>query len=598
MQPFEPTPEQRAIIDSDLVSLAVVACPGSGKTTTAVRRLAEIRRRLIGSRGYVALLSYSNVAVDTFRNEYRLLTGRTGEDDRVVFHTVDSFIATYLLRPHGARVMNCERTPYLVQGGEPFLANYAVGEGKDRFSLDSVLLDRREDGSTVYYRQFRGGGKQELDAKSVATVREQALSLGKVGGYTYAFGRAWALGLLRKETRLAAAVARRFPQVIVDEAQDIGSFEAALLDVLTNAGSVVSLIGDIHQSIFGFNFATGAYLRDFGKRQGVLSLPLSQNRRSLPSIVNFANALANTHSKPHRESSDKLSGTFYWRYDGKQLSQFMSAWAAALKAERYELSDGAVLCRGNSLLAQVSTGVAELGQSAVKHFAAAAVVRERRGDIALALDHCAKGVCLLVEGLPGTFARDLKTLGRDREMTALRRLVWRLIRDPATGIPFSGLPAKSEWLPALKKNLAPWLDLVEAQTEYRRVESWPHRVKSNKLPDGPLVAADFGQIEWVGLRFGTVHSVKGAGIPAVMYLTQKANLDALVAGTTDEDGRIGFVAATRARDLLVVAIPKNTSDEVIEALQDFGLTEWGQTKLAVVPSPGSLKYRSIDEPRR
>ena len=56
-QPFEPTEEQRAIIDADLVSLAVVACPGSGKTTTAVRRLKEIRRRLAGSRGYVALLS-------------------------------------------------------------------------------------------------------------------------------------------------------------------------------------------------------------------------------------------------------------------------------------------------------------------------------------------------------------------------------------------------------------------------------------------------------------------------------------------------------------------------------------------------------------
>lgn len=585
MQPFEPTPEQRAIIDADLVSLAVVACPGSGKTTTAVRRLAEIRRRLAGSRGYVALLSYSNVAVDTFRNEYRLLTGRTGEDDRVVFHTVDSFIATYLLRPHGARVMNCGRTPYLVQGGEPFLANYAVGEGKGSFGLEHVLLDRKDDGSTVFHRRFKGGGKQELDAETTAVVREQARNLGKVGGYTYAFGRAWALGLLRKEARLAAAVARRFPQILVDEAQDIGSFEAALLDVLTGAGSVVSLIGDTHQSIFGFNFATGAYLREFGSRRGVLSLPLTQNRRSLPSIVNFANALAGTHSKSHRETCDKLSGTFYWRYDGKQLSQFMSAWATALKAESYELSDGAVLCRGNSLLRQVSTGVKELGQSAVKHFAAAAAVREQRGDIALALDHCARGVGLLVEGIPGTFARDLKTLVRDGEMTALRRLVWRLIRDPAAGIPLSGLAAKSEWLPALKKNLAPWLDLVEAQTAYRRVESWPHRVKSNKLPDGPLVEADFGQNEWGGLRFGTVHSVKGEGIPAVMYLTQKANLDALVAGTSEENGRIGFVAATRARDLLVVAIPKNTGNDVIKALQDFGLTEWGQAKLAAVPAP-------------
>jgi hypothetical protein len=252
-------------------------------------------------------------------------------------------------------------------------------------------------------------------------------------------------------------------------------------------------------------------------------------------------------------------------------------------------SDGAVLCRGNSLLAHVSTGIEELGQSAAKHFAATAAVREQRGDIALALDHCAKGVGLLIEGLPGTFARDLKTLSRDGEMTLLRRLVWRLIRDPATGIPLSGLAAKSEWLPALKKNLAAWLDFVESQTKYRRIEGWSHKVKSNKLPHGPLIAADFGQNEWGGLRFGTVHSVKGEGIPAVMYLTQKANLDALIAGTTEENGRIGFVAVTRARDLLVVAIPKKTGDDVIKALQVLGLTEWGQTEGPPAPSWGAAQ---------
>jgi superfamily I DNA/RNA helicase len=580
-KPFDPTPEQRAIIGADLVSLAVVACPGSGKTTTAVRRLAEIRRRLAGSRGCVALLSYSNVAVDTFRNEYKLLTGRSGDHDRVVFHTVDAFIATYLLRPHGARIMNCTRTPFLVLGGEPFLSSYAIGERSESFGLDRVLLDRKADGSTQFYRKFRGGGKQLLDAEKSAAVRLQARKLGEVGGYTYGFGRAWALALLRKEKRLAAAVARRFPQILVDEAQDIGSFEAALLDVLGKAGSVVSLIGDVHQSIFGFNFATGACLREFAKREDVLSFPLSQNRRSLPEIVKFSNALARTVSGSHRETCDRLSGTFYWRYEDKQLPQLMSAWATALKAERYELKDGAVLVRGNSLLARVSTGVDELGQSAVKHFAAAAAVRELRGDIASALEHCARGVTLVVGGLPSSFVHDLKTLGRDGDMVAMRRLVWSLIRDPWAGIPLGTLSAKDEWHPELKKNLGLWLDRVELQTPYSRFDSWANRVTVKGLPTKPIVTSDFGQNEWSGLRFDTVHSFKGEGIPAVMYLTAKDNLDALVAGTEEEEGRIGFVAATRARDLLVIAIPKKTSDSVVNALQGFGLTEWGQNKLAV-----------------
>ena len=144
------------------------------------------------------------------------------------------------------------------------------------------------------------------------------------------------------------------------------------------------------------------------------------------------------------------------------------------------------------------------------------------------------------------------------------------------------LNAKEEWHPLLKKNLEAWLDCVEERTQYRRVDSWSYRVTTKELPDRPIVAADFGQNEWSGLRFGTVHSVKGEGIPAVMYLTAKGNLDALVAGTGDEEGRIGFVAATRAQDLLVVAIPKKTSEDVIKALRGYGLAEWGQAKLAVL----------------
>jgi superfamily I DNA/RNA helicase len=65
-----PTAEQRAAIEDSLVSQAIVACAGSGKTMSAVRRVIEIRRRMKQRKGYVALLSYSNVAVDTFRVEY------------------------------------------------------------------------------------------------------------------------------------------------------------------------------------------------------------------------------------------------------------------------------------------------------------------------------------------------------------------------------------------------------------------------------------------------------------------------------------------------------------------------------------------------
>lgn len=582
---FQATQEQLAIINAALEPLAVVACPGSGKTATAVRRVAEIRRRLevAGSRGHVALLSFSNVAVDTFREEYRTLRGCDGDSDRVVIQTMDSFITSFILRPHGARSMGCARAPYLVFGGEHFLSVYRFGTDPQKpIGIDELSLDL-EDGKSAVHRRFKNGASKRLDEANTELAIEQIRKLAKSGGYTYATGRAWARHVLKKEPRITVALARRFPHILVDEAQDIGRYEGALLDMLSAGGSTISLVGDFHQSIYGFNFATGEYLRSFAGRDDVLELPLTQNRRSLECIIKVANSLADTASKPFRTPPARRTGAYFWIYDVKTLPHFMSSWVTTLNAAGYSVSDAAVLCRGGGLLSKLSTESTQVGQSAVKHFATAAIEREQGADISKVLEHCAKGVMAIVSGLPDSFVADLKGMRGGEHMKTLRRLIWSLIRTPATGIPLATLSARAGWLKQLKENLNAWLTLVEEKTPFKREPTWTNRVTATELPKtGPLIALNIGRNDWSALRCGTVHSAKGEGIAAVMYLTDKDDLKALVGGTGGEEGRIGFVAATRARDLLVVAIPKGTPTDVLDQLKAHGFTESDPSKLAAV----------------
>lgn len=590
MSEFQATPEQQAIIDAPLKPLAVVACPGSGKTTTAVRRVAEVRRRLeiAGSRGHVALLSFSNIAVDTFRDEYRQLRGRDGDSDRVVIQTVDSFLTTFILRPHGSRAMNCTRTPYLVLGTEPFLYNFRFGDPRNPIGLSELAFDL-ENGDVVVHRKFKNGGTQRLDDALTKAAKQKVAALATKGAYTYGSGRIWALVLLKSEPRITKALALRFPHILVDEAQDIGPFEGVLLDRLSAAGSTISLVGDFHQSIYSFNFATGEYLRKFFNRADVLGLPLTQNRRSVESIVKAANSLAGTDSSHFRTPPARLTGPYFWRYDLKTLPEFMSSWVSALHAAGYSIGEAAVLCRGSGLLSTLSTETSQIGQSAVKHFASAAIEREQAADISMVLEHCAKGVLAIVSGLPDSFISDIKNMRGDADVKTIRRLMWPLIRTPTTGIPLATLSAKSSWLNGLKKNLNCWLTLVEQETKFKREPTWNKRVTAAELPKtGPLIGIDIGQHDWSALRCGTVHSAKGEGIPAVMYLTNKGDVDALVAGTGDEEGRIGFVAVTRGRDLLVVAIPSGTSDETIAKLKARGFTESGPAQLAAAAAAASV----------
>lgn len=571
---FDATPEQSAIIDADLVSMAVVACPGSGKTATAVRRLLKLRDLLNAERSRVALLSFSNVAVDTFREEYQKLRGTRVTDAKVSIQTVDSFLTTYILRPHCARVMKANRAPFLCIGDEPFLNAYNVGSGKETMGVADILLNR-VNGKTIFYRKYGRGDPLELSSAMRGLALSKLRAFAATGGYTHTHGRAWARLLLEKEPTIARALALRFPQILVDEAQDVGTFEGEILDLLIAAGSTVSLIGDFHQSIYGFNFATGDYLRSFAEKPEVRELPLTQNRRSLPAIVSVANALALTKSKPHRTTINRESGAFYWRYDEDKLNELMSAWATSLQAHKFQLSEAAVLCRGTGLLERLTTGNSELGVSAVKHLAAAALEREKNGNISRTFSHCVRAVPHLVE-VPQSFARDLASPSRGSDASKMRRLIWDLIRQPEFGIPSATLDARRTWLTNLKANLTKWLERVETDTALRRVSIWTSRVTTRDLPEaGPLLAVDLGQNDWSGIRVGTVHSAKGEGIAAVMYLTLKKNLDALVAGTAEEEGRIGYVAATRARDLLVVAIPQTTSTNTVKKLNALGFSEWG-----------------------
>lgn len=64
------------------------------------------------------------------------------------------------------------------------------------------------------------------------------------------------------------------------------------------------------------------------------------------------------------------------------------------------------------------------------------------------------------------------------------------------------------------------------------------------------------------IRVDTVHQAKGESLDAVLYLATKEHVSALLAGMDSELGRIGYVAATRARNLLRVGVPANALAEL------------------------------------
>lgn len=570
-EPFSPSPRQKLIIEAGLVSQRIIACAGSGKTATAVRRLAEIRRQLGASRQYVALLSYSNVAVETFRAEYAKLTaGQHGLSNRVLISTVDAFVTSHILSPHAASTMQCARRPYLVNGHEPFLKGFTFFNGK--FNEEIRFLSAVLSGTSWNFvnTATHGSAVPVNDSTALAAIGK----LGEAGAYTHDLGRYWAIKTLVDRPRLLEILAQRYPYILIDEAQDIGSVHGCLLDLLIAGGVTVSLVGDPNQAIYEFAHADGSFLRNFDPGVTGQKETLSENHRSIQSLVDVTNKLSGTKYISVRPVPSRKSGPYLMTYKDEELFKVRSTFAEILANHGYTHESAAVLCRARETVSHIAGSGDSWGQGATEHFARAAFSRDRNGDIAEAFTHAVDGTFRLLDGPPSTLRSSVLSGTEDLLANAVRRIIWAFLRTPATGIPPASLNAKSDWLPKLKANLTPLLTTLDSICGLPCIAKWSSRVRSNELTDKPLWSQDLATSTVPLPPVCTVHRAKGQSIDAVLYLLRSSDVSKLLAGPVHEDGRIGYVGLTRARDLLLVALPNTTNAKLIKRFRDAGFSDW------------------------
>ncbi|MDP3753357.1 MAG: ATP-dependent helicase [Polaromonas sp.] len=566
--------EQQAIVDAPLQPLCVVACAGSGKTRTAVHRLADIRRRLGDHRGRVALLSFSNVAVDTFRSSYQFLAHKlpTGIGrDRVEIDTLDGFITSNILRPHGYRTMGATQAAYLVIGGEPFLNGFTFKTNNFPLGITQMQAGIRNGQPYFYYAYY--DQTEELNAAYAVGIVNR---LGRTGAYTHNLGRYWCYRVLIDQPAILRALARRYPHILIDESQDIGTLHQAILELLAAAGVQISLIGDPHQGIYEFAGANGKFLTEYGQRQGIASYSLTRNYRSVPSILTLANKLSARTDQAERQAPETPHGAFFIPYKNAERQQLISAFQASVLAAGLKLEQSAVVCRSRVLADELAGVDAPVGQGVVKGFALAAVLRDKRQDYLNAFKTVAGCVVgLLADPPQGLLARIIQP-ARHPEAKPLRRELWNFTRNTGIGLPSALLVADVQWHPLLLARVKSLLTTLQQKFGLPPTENLGNKLAKKGLPNAPLmVGADLAAEQDTRVRIDTVHQVKGESLDAVLYLAAKDHVEALLAGADTEVGRIGYVAITRARNLVWLGVPANALQQLRPALLAQGFHEAG-----------------------
>lgn len=289
----------------------ITAGPGAGKTYWLVNHLKHVVRtsgRLTPC-SRIAVLSYTNVAV-------REIGCRLGPaSDSIEASTIHSFLFRNVVRPYvhvlkGADGIDLvahqridthnEHHPSRTLLDEWLAAN---GQSRLRASGMSELYE--------YLKQRLRSLTARIDADGnayLAPCRNEArdkpikalLAPNKILEYKQKYWRQgtidhedvlyFAHRLLNENVPLRRFLSARFPYLFIDEFQDTIPVQAMLVRWLAEQGTVVGVIGDPEQAIFGFLDASPRHFRDFSL-DGHQAYSIPDNRRSSDNIVQFLNTV-------------------------------------------------------------------------------------------------------------------------------------------------------------------------------------------------------------------------------------------------------------------------------------------------------------------
>jgi DNA helicase II / ATP-dependent DNA helicase PcrA len=548
----------------------LTACPGSGKTKAGGVRVA----RLADDGFWVAACSYTNVGVEQIR---RVLAHDLGITlgPRHFIGTLHAFLLRYVLDPFGHLVTGSATAPRLVADDASWPDVGMAGD--NRFRLPLWRFRFLPDGGLCVRSVPERFKFNPEDAARIgqANARRMKASLARRGRVSFDDAMYWALRVLRDHPTLAGRVAARFDELLVDEAQDTSELQLACLHELSSTGCLrsLTLIGDLEQSICSYTGASRTGCEALTEARGLTPIPFTENHRSSQRICDVAVHFC-ARSTPDRAVGEDAHCPWapaLTLYPPDDPARAVAVFRTRLTELGHNEHDAAVLARSNNLVDDLN------GQTTP-----------------VPIDSRPLAIGRAVGALRGT-----GTLGR-RELEAVDRILAFAAWDSkdlsllTSGQRWSTRQASMQLLaaaPELTLDLRTWIrDTRTALSAAVRT-----LVPTPAHEAGQILRSASGQDAYVAgdvivspnhtLRAQTVHDIKGESRGAVLVVVDRLRsrrrgaqsalwsrplLGQAVSAREAEELRIAFVAITRARRFCMLALPTDSSDDVINAFEAAG----------------------------
>ena len=426
-----PTDQQREAIFAEELEFLLRAAPGSGKTWTSCRRFIWRAANWPHPVGGLALLSFTNAAIREFKTATIKLGRRDLLSDPNCVGTFDSFVERYILAPFGHLLTGADKRPRLFPGPRPGdwnntkLKVWRDGKGRSKIPVPAWEIIPYPDGTKLCFKASPTFGSHPLAASSDAV--HELLSL---GFYTHAQRVFWACMLLFKRPHIAELLARRFPEIIVDEAQDSNAWLVFLLNFLREKGARITLVGDPDQCIFEFSMADATSLPNLKTKWAIPEKPLSQSFRCNNQIAAAVrNVGGNAFFTGAGDGATDWRRAFVVKETSSTFSDGLAAFQRLADQAGVSINSAAVVCRGHGQLESVRGKVNYTKlKGKAKRLATAAFLRDSRHDY--------RGASQTVERIVRELTGDdplwkrVDTDPQSPERNAVALAIWKFVKSP------------------------------------------------------------------------------------------------------------------------------------------------------------------------
>lgn len=570
------------------------ACPGSGKTTTIAKKILELEDlKEITSHSGIACLSFTNAAKDEINEAYMNLAGRQLQFPNHV-STIDSFINKYITLPfynvlnrnfnrpkildHTEILDNMWKTSYRDRGtgdikeGLVWPLNSPEYKGRDNRSIYHLYKpsEIRIEPNGTFSIEGNQPSSEKVDYKNFVNyckfIKKTQFEKGLISTGDSAY---IALFLLRKNPRISQCLSRRFPYIIIDEAQDNSLLQHAIFDELAKNGLTnLELIGDPYQSLYEWRDATPAeFLTKYANDNSWQSYDLTDNRRSSQNIINiFSLVRLSTDPKINSVDCPEIENSIViYKYNDTNFQSILEHYES--RCSTSNLKKSCIVVRGNALKDKLLGKRKE--QRPWSSDLPTTLIELKNlylgGDIKNSINQARK-ICIKLIYKDKDDFHDLKEIEREKkedpQFNSLMMNILHKLPDHSNSI--------QQWTVDTEIFLKEQLGL-DYEVDFHLKKRNSKYFDKSTLFD-PVSMHFQKSFSKYNIPITTIHQVKGQTLDSILvFFNERRHKDNITFENIsneqnvfpDETRRLIYVALSRPRHHLAMAFPKSVSDQKI-----------------------------------